>query len=416
MFDVRRLRLPDIKFLTLGACPLTSVLQSFRARPPRVLFLDHVGVLGGAELCLLDIATHFRDRSKVILFADGPFRTRLEANGVSVAVLSADPKVQLVSRAAQLFEQVRSLPGLRRLIKEVAAQAAGFDVIFANTQKAMVVGAFAARSAKKPLLWYLHDIVTVEHFSRLNRLLDVLLSRTLVTRVVANSYASSNALLSAGGMCDGVVHNGIDPAPFSGVKSTGLEELRSDLGFKGQPLVGVFSRVAPWKGQHVLLQALARLPNVHVLIVGDALFAGETEYLEGLKQQATAPVISGRVHFVGFRPDIVPLMQLCDVIVHASIAPEPFGRVIVEGMLAGRPVVATRAGGALEIIEEGVTGRLVEPNDPGALATAIQSLLSEPEAAAAMAQRGQEFARKRFSLEAMTSAMERELAETVTSK
>jgi glycosyltransferase involved in cell wall biosynthesis len=327
----------------------------------------------------------------------------------TVAARAADA----VSRAARVIEQIRSLPELKKLSKAVAAHAAGFDLIFANTQKALVVGAFAARAAKKPLLWYLHDIVTADHFSRLNRWLDVVFSRTLVTRVVANSYASSNALLAAGGLCDAVVHNGIDTRSFSDGTERGLPEVRSKLNLTGQPMVGVFGRIASWKGQHVLLQALARLPDVQVLMVGDALFPGDTEYFEDLKQRASAPIISGRVHFLGFRRDIFQVMRLCDVIVHTSIAPEPFGRVIVEGMLAGKPVIATRAGGVPEIIEDGVTGRLVEPNNPEALAAAIQSLLGEPEGTAAMALRGQAFARKRFSLETMTSAMESEIAETL---
>jgi glycosyltransferase involved in cell wall biosynthesis len=94
-------------------------------------------------------------------------------------------------------------------------------------------------------------------------------------------------------------------------------------------------------------------------------------------------------------------MHLVDIVAHTSTATEPFGRVVVEGMLAGRPVVATRAGGPREIITHNQTGKLVPPDDPDRLAHALRSLLRNRTAAATMAERGRRAARERFSVAAM---------------
>jgi glycosyltransferase involved in cell wall biosynthesis len=98
-------------------------------------------------------------------------------------------------------------------------------------------------------------------------------------------------------------------------------------------------------------------------------------------------------------------MRASDAVVHASVYPEPFGRVIVEGMLAGRPVIATRAGGVTEIIDD-ETGILVPPNDTAKLANAITSLAEDPVHAARLAAAGMKRAREEFSVTAMVRGVE----------
>jgi len=93
--------------------------------------------------------------------------------------------------------------------------------------------------------------------------------------------------------------------------------------------VGVFSRLSYWKGQHVLLEAMRELPGVHALLAGEALF-GETEYIAQLKALVSLPELAGRIHWLGFRSDVPALMATCNIVVHTSTEPEPFGR-IVEG-------------------------------------------------------------------------------------
>jgi glycosyltransferase involved in cell wall biosynthesis len=102
-------------------------------------------------------------------------------------------------------------------------------------------------------------------------------------------------------------------------------------------------------------------------------------------------------------------MKLSSVVTHTSIAPEPFGRMIVEGMLARKAVVASGEGGVREIIEDGVSGVLVPPGDPKSLARALAGLLAEPHKSHALAEAGHQAALERFSLQAMVGGVERQI-------
>jgi glycosyltransferase involved in cell wall biosynthesis len=206
------------------------------------------------------------------------------------------------------------------------------------------------------------------------------------------------------------VYNGIDPSPFEAVTAAEVTGLRRDLGLEGVPVVGAFGRVTPWKGQHVLLEALPHLSDVHALLVGEAL-PEDQAYAKNLRQQSKDLGVEDRVHFAGFRRDIPQLMRLSDLVVHTSVAPEPFGRVIVEGMLAGSTVVATRGGGVLEIVDDGINGVLVPPGDAKALAEVLGGLLVDPDKAQALARAGHATALQRFSLQAMLEGVAQQLRE-----
>ncbi|MBM3889663.1 MAG: glycosyltransferase family 4 protein, partial [Verrucomicrobia bacterium] len=233
-------------------------------------------------------------------------------------------------------------------------------------------------------------------------------------RVIANSRATAAAFVANGGRPDRVrvVLNGIDPAPFQRLAAEEIDALRGQLGVAGVPTVGVFSRLAPWKGQHVLLEALSQLPGAHALLVGEALF-GEQDYANTLRELAVKLGIADRVHFLGFRQDIPQLMSLVDVVAHTSVTPEPFGRVLVEGMLARRPVVAARAGGVLEIVEDGVTGLLVAPGDARGLASVLRDLFADPNKARALAEAGYATAIQRFSVEALLRGVTEQVSEVL---
>lgn len=367
----------------------------------RVLFVDHTGKLGGAELSLLDVARGVAE-AHVVLFEQGPFRDRLQDAGIPVEVCPAAESLQHVSRAGSLIDDVLALPHVTQLAWQLAQRARHFDVIYANSQKSMVVGALAALLARRPLVWHLRDLLTTDHFSEWHCRLTTLIANWCATHVIANSQATAEAFQNRGGTAPiSVVWNGIDPAPFEAVTSQDVERLRRQLGLEGCPLVGVFSRIAKWKGQHVLLEALADLPDVHALIAGDTLFQGDKPYKEALHRMARHYELEDRLHFLGFRDDVPRLMHLVDVVLHTSVAPEPFGRVIVEGMLAGKPVVASRAGGATEVLDVPRTGLLIPPDDPCALANALQRLYRNPQLAAEMGRQAKQRALQHFSVDRM---------------
>ena len=131
--------------------------------------------------------------------------------------------------------------------------------------------------------------------------------------------------------------------------------------------------------------------------MGDALF-GEQDYVQQLHQQDAQLGLENRVKFLGFRSDIPQLMAACDLVAHTSTSPEPFGRVIVEAMLCGKPVVAAKAGGVMELVEHGLNGFLVTPGEPQELAQVIITSLQETEITATIANNAQTTAIRRFDV------------------
>jgi glycosyltransferase involved in cell wall biosynthesis len=367
----------------------------------RVLALDHAGVLGGAELSMLDVVAGLGGDIAVRLFADGPFREELERRGVDVQVLpmGAMGSVKKDSRAPS----TRALLATWQLAGRVASEGRARRVLYANSQKAFVVAALAGYRCGRPVVWHLRDLLGPPHFSALNTRAVVMLANRGAARVIANSHATAAAFTTHGGLRAKVrvVHNGIDPTPFDAVSDAEARALRERLSPHAGQVMAVFGRIAAWKGQQTAIAALRELPgDCHLWIVGSPLF-GEQAFEQELRALATESGLTPRVHFLGFRHDVPTLMRAADVIVHASTLPEPFGRVIVEGMLARRPVIATASGGVGEIIDDGRTGILVPSGNALAVARAVQSLRNDPSWAAALAAAGAVHARQAFSVGAM---------------
>jgi len=378
----------------------------------RPLFVDQSGGLGGAEISLLDVVAGYRDRAAVVVFDEGPFVDRLRERGVDTQVLRLGGSVSGVRKESSGVGQMLSGPGVLRAAWRLSRMAREFDVLYANTQKAFVVSAMAGVMARRPVIWHLRDMLTAEHFSGMNRRVAVTLANRIARRIIVNSHATKESFVAAGGRADRVtvVHNGIDPAPFDAVDGAEAAKAREGLGVGAGFVIGVFGRLAPWKGQHVVIEALAGLEGVGAVIVGDALF-GETAYAEWLRRMVEEQGLGDRVKLVGFRDDVPVLMKAVDAVVHSSTSPEPFGRVIVEGMLAGRPVIATNAGGAAEIVTDGETGLLTPPGDAVALREAIGRLASDRAWSRSLAERGGRHAREHFSLEAMLEPIDAVLRE-----
>lgn len=169
----------------------------------------------------------------------------------------------------------------------------------------------------------------------------------------------------------------VPPEPDAGARGRS----RAKLEFGAADLVfGIFGRITPWKGQLEFLRAavgvLRELPLSRAVIVGDVV-ENDVEYGQVLHALVREHGLSDRVVFTGYTADVDAMYAAMDVVVHASIEPEPFGLVITEAMAAGAAVIASPLGGPAEIIEDGVTGLLVDPNDTASLTEAIERLLTD---------------------------------------
>jgi glycosyltransferase involved in cell wall biosynthesis len=165
--------------------------------------------------------------------------------------------------------------------------------------------------------------------------------------------------------------------------------------------VGLVGRISPWKGQHIFIEAIARVrdrfPQARFQIIGAALF-GEEAYGEQLRRRATELGLDDCLEFTGFRTDVPALMRRLTVLVHASTIGEPFGQVVIEGMVAGRAVIATNGGGVPEIVQDDITGLLVPMGDIDAMAAAMIRLLSAPDLAQSMGEAGRKRVLNHFTV------------------
>ncbi len=183
------------------------------------------------------------------------------------------------------------------------------------------------------------------------------------------------------------------PIELSDHDRTPAAGIRAELGIpETAPTFGIAGCLQEWKGQHVFLDAaarvLARLPHARALVIGGVPEDADGTYEARLRCQASERGIADRVIFTGHRDDMPRIYPALDVCVHASIVPEPFGMVVGEAMASRRAVVASRAGGPVEIVEDGVSGVLTRPGDPDEMAAAVLRLLTDRDAARRMGEAG----------------------------
>jgi len=161
-------------------------------------------------------------------------------------------------------------------------------------------------------------------------------------------------------------------------------------------IILMIGMITKWKGQHIVLQAVQQLhytrSNLHFVFIGEEPTFDQTHYLDNLYGYITNNCIQNDVSILGYCSNIGALIKASDLVIHASISPEPFGRVIVESMSLAKPIIATNIGGPQEIISDGETGFLIEPSNPTKLANKINEVIDTPEKSKKIANAAQKFA------------------------
>ncbi len=216
------------------------------------------------------------------------------------------------------------------------------------------------------------------------------------------------------------VYNGLDVTKFDGLYSPEQkEELRCEFNVgKDDLLIGMVGNIDYWKGQLVLVKATAlvveKFDNVKVVLVGKTA-KGAEKYEEEIKACIEAYGLEDKVALSGYRQDVPALLNAFDIFVHASVEPEPFGRVILEAMIMKKPIIATNSGGTPEQIVDGESGLLVPMNDEQAMADAILTYVNDMEKARQFGVNAWRRIKEKFSIRQMVEGVEKIYREILTS-
>jgi glycosyltransferase involved in cell wall biosynthesis len=269
---------------------------------------------------------------------------------------------------------------LRRRIREIRP-----DLVHTNSLKSALYGGVAGRLAGVPVIWHIRDRIAPDYLPAAAIQLVRIAARFLPSAVIANS---STTLETLPGLHRGfVVANSVVYDPVG-------ETVPLDRTAGRRFRLAILGRLAPWKGQNVFIDAFARAfpdGDCEAWIIGSAMF-GEDDYAASLHEQVQRLGLGQLVVFRGFQEDVWGELAQINALVHCSLTPEPFGQVVVEGMAAGVPVIASAAGGPTEIITNYVDGILTPPGDVAALAAAMRRLHHDPSMRRSLVAAGRETA------------------------
>jgi glycosyltransferase involved in cell wall biosynthesis len=360
--------------------------------------MDHTARWSGGEVALYNILTNIGGHIDplVILAEEGDLADRLRQRDIDVRIIPLDDSIRNRGRNAvnlgapaaayRLLAYGKRLAPLLREEKVVC--------VHTNSLKSALYGAVAAKTAKLPLIWHIRDHIGPPYLKPIVAKGIRLMTRFLPNGVIANSKSTLNALELPPDKKTLVVYSAFAKA------ITGRDAAADTRGDDDAFNVVLVGRLAEWKGQHILLEAARSfLPDKRVKfwLAGDALF-GEEEYKRRLESTMREYGLDN-VNLLGHVDDIQGLMQRCDLLIHTSITPEPFGQVIIEGMAAGLPVIASNEGGPKETVVPQETGLLIEPGDPAKLEEAIRWMLEHPHERQQMGDKGMERVKKHFVIE-----------------
>ena len=373
----------------------------------RILLVHNSTDIYGASRSLVRLVRRL-NRSRftplVLLPEDGPLREMIEREGGQVFM---QPSLRVITRPIIKSSKIIGfLAGFIFSAWETASliRREKIDLVHTNTG-VIASSALAAKIAGVPHVWHIRD--WFQEFGPLwgpySRYILGLSNRVLcVSKAIADQFAPSEKIM--------VLHNGFDLAELPVIAPEEKTESRNRFGFgEADFVVGTVGRIKFLrKGQEFLLQAAAILAvrglRVACLLVGGAS-PGAEDHITRMKKLAEDLGLD--VIFTGELSDPRPAYAAMDVFVLPSAQPEPFGGVVMEAMALGLPVIGTAIGGTPEQIDDGISGVLVAPADPTALADSLARLAASTETRRRMGSRAREMVAINFSLDKMVRQIEK---------
>lgn len=391
-------------------------------QPRRLLIVAHDAMLYGAQRSLLDILMRL-DRNRyephVVIPSAGPFTVALRELGIpfscgmvqrwiffpkpmSTRAILRRPWRRLNHPYLLALLSWLSLPA-RIILLAIYIRRLRIDLVYTNTVT-VLDGALAAALCGVPHIWHLREAIAGNLDLASPFPVSWVPSFILrwSSRVIVNSQALGESIFGGAiPLRAQVIHNGVD-----------LERYRDAMPAEDlaiypptAKLVGICGAIHERKDILTFVRAAARLqhrfPDVHYLIIGKE----QGLYYRSVKREIANSGLEKCIRFLGYRNDIPEIFARLDILVSAA-KEEPFGRTIIEAMAAGKPVVSTRSGGPREIVEDGVSGFLVDVGDDAAMAARLSELLAQPDLLAAMGVASRQRVAERFDLNKTVSDIE----------
>jgi len=355
-----------------------------------IAILFEFPTLQGGEHSLLAMVREFRLQNRMLeitAFAPptGPLAEQLHQHGIHVEPWSIrDAHGQRLEERELQRDLIARLNRLK------------LDIVHANS---LTTGRLLGRIAgelKVPTTAHLRDIMGLSGAA----IADLNRHRKLIAVSAATRTFHREQGID-GEICE-VIHNGIDLTEFAQRPRTGRLHAEFQIPREAR-LIATIGQICLRKGWDTLADAVAVWPKLdpesHLLLIGTrhSQKAESRRYEEGIREEFRVSGWEPRVHWLGERSDVPSLMNELDLLVHPA-RQEPLGRVLLEAMAAGVPIVATDVGGTAELIEPEISGRLVRPDDPQQLADAMSSVLNNSELAARFRHAGRQRAEQRFDI------------------
>lgn len=349
--------------------------------------------VGGVETGTVDFAKYLvrEGHSSIVVSNGGKLVKQLEREGSQHVTLGVHKK--------SLFQMIKMIKPLRKIIQQHEV-----DIVHARSRVPAWIAFFACRKTNASFITTCHGHYGNRFFSRImswSKL--IIVPSQVIGRHMIDQYRVPSESIR-------VIPRGVDLKRFKNLKETASQE----------PVcrIAIVGRITPLKGHKYFLRAMTKvtrvIPYARIWVIGEPP-AKKPHYLEELKTLTRRLGIEEKVEFLGRRSDVPQLLKQCDVLVMSSIEPESFGRVILEAQAVGVPVVATRVGGVLDIIDDNITGLLILPKDPDAIAASVMRLIKDKSLRNRLSAAAREKLRKEFTIDKMaqrTLAVYEELLES----
>ncbi len=393
----------------------------------RIVFLESAAAMGGVQFSTLYLSQTLdtsRWRAVVVCPEEGDLTRACQSAGVETHIVpsprlwSTSIRIGRNGRLPNLFAWIwnalmmaRATRTLQKFLRQQSP-----TVVVTKGLAAHFIGGLAARRSSIRCVWHVQDLISERTAGIYKRIFNFA-ARRFPNQIIVDGQAIKEQLPESIHERVSVIHNGVHTNAFRpGLDSSAV---RREFGIAPDQLViGNAGRITPWKGQHYLIEAFAKIasdyPDAVLLLVGSPVFDHDA-YERRLKSMAAEHGLESRIKFAGFRHDLSEVLAAMDIFAFTSVEKDTSPLALLSAMASGLPIVAFDIQGVRELDESGEVFRLVQIGDVDALAESLSSLLCDPAARHCLAGNARQAAEQKFSLPQYVAQFEQVLIKTCVS-